>query len=117
MLCLSGKDEKPITTIPACPICGKVPEYWILDGIEASDSYIGWLLSDQYIKEKRGTDHSHVLINKLSKVLDFVRLLQKMGVVRCPENWRHKFSKDTPLFCDVKVVLERYNAKEGFQYH
>lgn len=112
---LSGKDEKPIITIPACPTCGGVPRFWILDGFERGDTYVGWLLSDQYIKDKRGTSHNHVLIRKHSGVLNFDDLLKKIEFVRCGKNWKHRFSKDTSIFCDIKTSLEYYNAREGFQ--
>jgi hypothetical protein len=114
---LSGIDEKPAIKVPICPICGEIPNYWILDGSEISTHYIGWLLSDRYIKNKRNLVSNHILISNNSRIPDFASLLQEMKAVRCSRNSQHNFSEGVHTFRDIRAVLKYYNTKEGFIFH
>lgn len=112
---MSGKDERKLVDVPSCPICGRIPLYWTLDGADKSAPCVGWLLSDRYVEKNRNSASKHVLVSKYAKIRDFAHLLEKIFSVQCSNSSEHLFVRDTAMFRVVQSVVERYYAKE--EYH
>lgn len=105
---MSGIDEQCV--VPICPICEKIPAFWILYKDGGGIGYDGWywIHSDEYLKNKPSFDKlvSMKSYNGNSITLDDVT------VVVCRPNdikrdEQHKFTAESPTFQKVMKVARR----------
>lgn len=111
---MSGKDERKLIEVPACPNCEKVPDYWTLYGDNDDKPVVGWILSDEYL-EKYSDQHKHVLIERSANEQGILRILEGLRYIRCVYTPAHTFRKGSVMFNKLKTVIERYHAREGHQ--
>ena len=109
---MSGKDERKNLKFPWCPLCGKAPKFWILDGNSELGFAIGWLLGDEYIKSSH-IANKHVLLAKKVKHLNASDFAQRVYQIRCFNNRDHVFGGDAPTFRIAKNMILRYDNMEG----
>lgn len=95
---MSGIDEQCLD-IPECPICKRMPNFWILYPTMAQDAADGWywLFSDEYIV--RNTKFSKLTSNE--GFHGRRTTLDGIVCIICSDNNHHKFVADHSLFQKV----------------